>query len=282
MSLLKNMRNLMGMAVVAGISNFAIYMAMRGPKPEKVQVIAHRGGAALAPENTEAAFRNAARIGADWIEFDVHRTSDGVLVIMHDDTVNRMTNGVGFIKDMTWEQLHELRVVNGEFIMTFEEVVALAQQIGIGILAELKSTAYYPDIAAEALEIVQKAGYSDRTIFTSFDWDALTNIKELAPEMRVSALVGLTHWNAIEQVPRNFEIVAPMAEMLLLNPWMIPQAHGAGYEVWAWFGVLDNPAIYRLMLESGVDGLIANDPVTALNMVRKESLPALPPREGTV
>jgi glycerophosphoryl diester phosphodiesterase len=282
MSLLKNMRNMMGVAVVAGVSNFALYMAMRGPRPEKVQVIAHRGGAALEPENTEAAFRNAARIGADWIEFDVHRTSDGVLVIMHDDTVNRMTNGVGFIKDMTWEQLHELRVVNGEFIMTFEEVVTLAQQIGVGILAELKSTGYYPDIEVEALEIVRKAGYSDRTVFTSFDWDALAHIKELAPEMSVSALVGLTQWNAIEQVPENFEIVAPMAEMLLLNPWMIPHAHGAGYEVWAWFGVLDNPVVYRLMLEIGVNGLIVNDPVTALNMVGKKSLPALPPREGTI
>ncbi len=280
MSLFKNIRNLMGMAVVAGVSNFAIYMAMRDPKPENVQIIAHRGGAALEPENTEAAFRNAARVGADWIEFDVHRTVDGVLVIMHDDTVNRMTNGVGFIKDMTWEQLHELRVVNGEFIMRFDELVALAQQLDIGILAELKSTAYYPDIEVEALEIVRKAGYSDRTIFSSFDWDALTHIKALAPDMTVSALVRPTQWNAVEEAPREFEIISPMAEMLLINPWLIPQAHGAGYKVWAWFGVLDNPAVYRLVLALGVDGLIANDPVTALNMVHKKPLPALPPREG--
>jgi glycerophosphoryl diester phosphodiesterase len=271
MSLLKNVRNLLGMAVAIEIANYAIYRAMRGPRPEHVQIVAHRGGAALATENTEEAFRNAARIGADWIEFDVHRTVDDVLVIMHDDTVNRMTNGIGYIKDMTWPQLHELRVNNGEFIMKFEEVVALAKETGIGILPELKSMSYYPDMEVEALEIVRKAGYVDRTIFLSFDWDALVHLKELEPTIRVAALMGMGQWDVSKVEPASAEIIAPMAEMLLVNPWLIPQAQAAGHEIWTWFGVLDNPLVYRLMLDLGVNGLIANDPVKALELVGRSS-----------
>ena len=284
MALFRNLRNLLGMAVVIEVANLALYRAMRGPGPETVQIVAHRGGASLEPENTEAAFRNAARIGADWIEFDIHRTVDGVLVIMHDDTVNRMTNGIGFIKDMTWAQIHELRVNNGEFVMKFEDVVALARETGIGILPELKSMAYYPGMEEEALAIVRKADYVAHTVFLSFDWEALTHLKELEPAIRVAPLYGLGQWDVENVEPPSAEIIAPMAEMLLLNPWMISQAQAQGREVWVWFGALDNPLVYRLMLGLGVNALIANDPVSALELagrsVKAEAAPALP-AEGT-
>ena len=281
MALFRNSRNLLGMAVVIEVANLALYRALRGPGPETVQIVAHRGGAALEPENTEAAFRNAARVGADWIEFDVHRTVDGVLVIMHDDTVNRMTNGIGFIKDMTWQQLHELRVTNGELIMKFEEVVSLAKEIGIGILPELKSMAYYPGMEEEALTIVRSAGYVSKTIFLSFDWEALAHLKELEPTIRVAALYGLDKWDVTSVEPDSADIIAPMAEMLLLNPWLVTQAQAQGREVWVWFGVLDNPIVYRLMLELGVNALIANDPVVARKLAAKAHLAALPQQGET-
>lgn len=260
MSLAKTVRNAALLLTTISASNLAVYLALRGPKPKTVQIIAHRGGAKLATENTEAAFRNADRLEADWIEFDVHRSSDGILVIMHDDTVNRMTNGVGYIKDMTWSQLYELRVTNGEHIMKFEEVVSLARELDIGILAELKSASYYPNIEEEALEIVRRYNYIEKTVFTSFEWDALERLKELESGVKVAALFGPTQWDVHKTRPASAEIIAPMAETLILNPWMIPQAHAEGRLVWVWFGVLDTPVVYRLMLELGVDGLIANDP----------------------
>ncbi len=246
--------------------NLLLYRARRFPRPAHVQIAAHRGGAALAPENSEAAFRNAARIGADWIEFDVHRTSDGVLVIMHDDTVNRVTNGKGYIKDMSWAQIRQLRMANGEMVMRFDDVISLAKETGMGILPELKSTRFYPGVEVEALRLVQEADYQQKTIFLSFDWDVLANIKQMAPDVKVAALYSF-QWNITHPKPATAEIVAPMAEMVILFPWMIPQAHRAGREVWVWFGLLDHPRVYQLMLALGVDALICNDPSAAMRLV---------------
>ncbi len=267
MSLFKTLRNALGLMAVIEIANLVTYRVLQGPKPQNMQIAAHRGGAALAPENTPEAFRNAARIGADWIEFDIHRTSDGVLVVMHDDTVNRMTNGDGFIKDMTWEQIRSLRLVNGEQVMSFEEIIAFAREAGLGILPELKSTDFYPGMEIQALEMVRHAGYLDRTIFLSFHWDVLENLKEAEPAAKVAPLYGPYQWDLSEPRPESAEIVAPMAEMALINPWMIQQAHAAGRQVWVWFGPLDRPAVYRLVMELGVDGIIVNDPVAAMRLV---------------
>ena len=279
MALFKTLRNAAFLLTGIGVANLAIYRVLRGQGPQDVQIIAHRGGAALAPENTEEAFRNAARVGADWIEFDVHRTSDGVLVIMHDDTVNRMTNGDGFIKDMTWEQISALRLVNDQRVMTLEEVISLAKETGMGALVELKSTAYYPGIEEDALAIVKQAGYLAKTIFISFDWDVLERLKELEPDAKVGPLYGLYQWNVSNIRPPEAELIAPMAEMVAINPWMITQAHAAGKQVWVWFGMLDKPAMYRLMLELGVDGLIVNDPIAALQLVLSTVPPASTPSQ---
>ncbi len=276
---MKTFRNLLAMLLTIPALNLILFRLLRGAAPQTVQIAAHRGGAALATENTEQAFRNASLVHADWIEFDVHRTADGVLVIMHDDTVNRMTDGKGFIKDMTWEQLHPLRITNGEPIMMFEEVVTLAARTGMGILPELKSMNFYPGMEEEALAIVRSAGYVEKTIFLSFDWDALEHLKELEPGVRVAALYGLNQWNVSATRPANAEIVALMGEMVMINPWMIRQARAAGREVWVWFGVLDRPAMYRLMLALGVDGLICNDPVTARRMVAQSNQLAHPLEE---
>jgi glycerophosphoryl diester phosphodiesterase len=277
---MKNLRNMLAILLAIPFLNLLLYRLLRGATPDHVQVAAHRGGASLAPENTEAAFRNAARIGADWIEFDIHRTSDGVLVIMHDDNVNRMTDGKGYIRDMTWKQLHELHITNGELIMTFEEVVALAKSTGMGLLAELKSMAFYPGMEEEALAIVRRADYLAKTIFLSFDWEALAHLRELEPGVRVAALYGVT-LDASDPTPPDADIIAPMAEMVAINPWMIRQAHAAGHQVWVWFGVLDGPAMYRLMLTLGVDGLICNDPVTARRLAAQSNQLAKPLESGS-
>ncbi len=278
---MKNIRKVLAMLLAIPFLNIFFYRLLRGSRPATVQIAAHRGGAALAAENTEQAFRNAVLVHADWIEFDVHRTVDGVLVIMHDDTVNRMTNGKGFIKDMTWEQLHKLRIINGEPIMKFDEVVALAAETGMGILPELKSMGYYPGMEEEALAIVRRARYIEKTIFLSFDWDALEHLKELESGVKVAALYGLNQWDVSDTRPANAEIVALMGEMVMINPWMIRQARASGRQAWVWFGLLDRPAMYRLMLALGVDGLICNDPVTARRLVAQSNQLANPLERGS-
>src|SRR5512137_114803 len=110
------------------------------------QIIAHRGGPAYAPENTLAAFRHAITLGVDWLELDVHLSRDGEVVVIHDETVNRTTNGVGRVADLS---LAELRALDagaggGERVPAFTEVLTLAKEAGVGLLVELKSPHLYP------------------------------------------------------------------------------------------------------------------------------------------
>ena len=110
--------------------------------------VAHRGASSYAPENTQAAFRKGLELGADFLECDVHLSKDGELIIMHDDKVDRTTNGTGFVKDYTLAELKELDAgvlfgasFNGEKIITLDEL--LEEFYGeIGLLIELKKSNY--------------------------------------------------------------------------------------------------------------------------------------------
>ena len=110
------------------------------PAAEPMVVIAHRGSPSSsgAPENTLGAFRAAIDAGADWLEFDVRATRDGQLVVLHDATVDRTTDGSGAIAGLTLEQARALDAGNGERIPTVDEVVRLARAAGVPILPEIK------------------------------------------------------------------------------------------------------------------------------------------------
>ena len=119
----------------------------------QIQVLAHRGASAYAPENTLAAFRKAIEQRADWLELDVQQTSDGHLVVFHDLRVDERTNGRGPLRDMTLAQVRALDAGSkfspafaGEPIPTFEEVVALAREHGIKLFPEMKNPSQYPGI----------------------------------------------------------------------------------------------------------------------------------------
>jgi glycerophosphoryl diester phosphodiesterase len=234
--------------------------ALRTPPLTPVQVIAHRGGAKYAPENTLAAFKNAIAQGADWLEFDVQMTRDGALVVIHDETVDRTTNGTGAVGDLSLEQIKALDAGNGEQVPTFEEVVALAKASGTKILPEAKSAHLYPGIEAKMLKVLTDADYLDQTVIQSFEADSLEKLHALNPNVNLCALYGLWKFN-VRQPPADAKYICPMGEMVLLNPGMIRQAHSEGRHAFVWFGVLENPLAYKLLRFFGADGLIGNDPL---------------------
>src|SRR5215213_4700199 len=119
----------------------------------RVQVLAHRGASAYAPENTLAAFRLAIEQRADWLELDVQQTKDGHLVVFHDLRMERTTNGSGALRDLTLDQVRQLDAGSwfgprfaGERVPTFEEVVALARQQNVRIFPEMKDPRLSPGI----------------------------------------------------------------------------------------------------------------------------------------
>ena len=226
------------------------------PKPK---LIAHRGGPKYAPENTLAAFRNAVTLGVDGYEFDVQMTKDGALVIMHDETVDRTTNGSGAVKDLTLAQIRALDAGRGEPPPTFQESLDLARSTGVWMLVEIKSPHLYPGVEAKVMNALTAADYLSRTLIMSFDWKSLETVRWLSPAANIGALYD-EKMLTVSKAPAGAQYACPLADLALLNPFMIGQAHRQGRQVFAWFWKTENPLMYRLLNALGVDGLIADDP----------------------
>ena len=248
------------MLILIPLLYYGFYLALRGPLPSAPQLIAHRGGPAGAPESTLAAFRNAIAVGADWIEMDIRMTRDGTLVVMHDETVDRTTNGTGRVEDLTLAQIGALDAGDGERVPTFDQVIDLAKKAEVGLLPETKSPDLYPGIEAQMVQAIVEADYVQRTVIQSFEPQVLDTIKGLNPDMEVCPLYGLWALDLSGPQPGEADILCPMAEMVILNPWMIRQAHAEGRRAFVWFGVIERPVVMRLLLALGADGLMVDDP----------------------
>jgi len=252
-------RWVLGILLGIPLAYYGGHLLLRSPPAGPVQVIAHRGGPSHAPENTLAAFRTAIDQGASWLEFDVQMTRDGELVVIHDVTVNRTTDGAGAVRDLTLAQIRALDAGGGERVPTLEEVVALARAHGVGILPETKAAHLYQDIEEKLVQALVAADYLDHAVIQSFQAASLERLRSLAPDARLCALYGRWRFD-LRQPPGDAQFVCPMAEMVLLAPGMIRQAHREGRQVFVWFGVSENRFLFEVMRLLGVDGIMSDDP----------------------
>src|SRR3954468_3765636 len=155
---------------------------------DPIKIVAHRGASGYAPENTIAAFDKAVEMNADYIEIDVQRSQDGKLVVIHDQTVDRTTNGTGNVKDLTFQQLNRLDAgswkgiqFTGEKIPAFEEI--LDRYYGkIGILIELKSPELYPRIEEQVVRVFKERHLDQpqngKIIIQSFNHDSMKKMNQ--------------------------------------------------------------------------------------------------------
>jgi len=158
-------------------------------------LIGHRGAASLAPENTLASFRKALENGAEMVELDVQRTKDGHLVVIHDDSVDRTTDGKGLVKDMTLGELKALDAgswfsyeFKGEKIPTLEEV--LDWSCGkIRLDLEVKNSKQYPGIEKQIVELIEGKKMEKDVIVTSFDPDCIKKMEKLSDEIGSGVLL---------------------------------------------------------------------------------------------
>lgn len=166
-----------------------------------MHLYAHRGYSAKHPENTLRAFE-AALPYVDGIELDVQRTKDDRLVVIHDETVDRTTDGSGYVKDMTLRQLRALRS-EGERIPTLEEVFALVAAHDVTVNVELKTDRFdYSGIEQLAWLATEEFGLADRVVFSSFNPDTLVRLRDVAPEARIAVLTGEGHPDLVGFVER--------------------------------------------------------------------------------
>lgn len=155
----------------------------------------HRGASGYAPENTLEAFSLAAEQKADGVELDVQLTKDGKLVVIHDETIDRVSGQRGFVKDFTLEELKKLNVnktipaYKAVCIPTLEEVYDLLKGTGLTINVEIKSSIiWYPDIEEKTLELTRRMGMLDKVIFSSFNHYSIRKLRELDSSVETGIL----------------------------------------------------------------------------------------------
>lgn len=162
-----------------------------------MKVYAHRGYSGKYPENTMLAFRKAAESGCDGIELDVQLTKDGTVVVIHDEKIDRTTDGTGYVKDYTYEELKKFdadKVRGGKDgfqpIPTFDEYCAWVKDQDLVTNIEIKTGVYYyEDLEEKTLELVKKYGLEKKVFFSSFNHMSLVRLQKLAPDIPCGALL---------------------------------------------------------------------------------------------
>jgi glycerophosphoryl diester phosphodiesterase len=243
-----------------------------------VFVIAHRGFSGAAPENTLAAFKRAMDLGVDMIELDVHLTKDGEVVVIHDDTLNRTTNGRGKVVDHTLNELKQFDAgswfgsqFSGEKIPTLKEVLELARN-RVVLHIELKEGGLGPytvkDLADRSLQEVGKAGMLNHVLFGSFNRPALDRIKEENPGLPV-ALIYRKAWSTLQEVTGGTPVSVLSCRGTGLNQSNLSEAHRQGGKMFVW--TLDTEEQMEHFLNMGVDGIITNHPDRLIRILQKRS-----------
>ena len=220
---------------------------------------AHRGASEYAPENTLSAFYLGLIQGANGIETDVQKTKDGVLVLFHDDTVDRVSDGSGRLCDYTYEELKALKIYGNNTTGFYDRIITLREflekfaKYDITFAIELKG----PYVETETLEMAKEFGIMEKTTFTSFKFEYIKKIKEQDPSARVGYLTKNADDTAVNSlIEIGGEEIAPKAEDIteeLMRKW-----RGLGLGVRAW-GVKDVP-VMKKMCEFKVDGMTVNFP----------------------
>jgi len=242
-------------------------------------VISHRGANRLAPENTLAAFKKALEFGVDGFENDVHMTRDGHLVVCHDDTVDRTSDGSGLICEKTLDELRALDFGGwfspefaGEKIPTLEEFFALCGPLKV-INVEIKRAPDGSPAAAPAVvRLARQMGCFDRLIVSSFDMDMLQACLAEDAGTRVCFLYAPISGDVCDEVAadpvgfaRQYGLYAYHPFAILVSQEYIDECRAAGVVVNAW--TVNQDYGIELLRDWGVDGIITDEPALAMRII---------------
>jgi len=244
------------------------YMTMRGLDwGDHAQIIAHRGGAAVAPENTMAAFKRGITDGADWLELDVQENADGVVVINHDRDFMRVAGADLEVWKATDADLANLDVgshfgigYSNQRAPTLREVLELSKGQA-GVFIELKYYGHNRSLEEKVVDLVEKTGTESNIVIMSLEYDGVRRTAALRPKwtyglLNTVALGDLTHLDV------NFlALIANAATYRTVR-----YAHSRGMKVYAW--TIDDPVQMSVMMSRGVDGIITNQ-VTLARQVQE-------------
>lgn len=233
-------------------------------RSSEVGVIAHRGAAALAPENTLASMRLAIEQGADFIETDLQLTADGVPVLMHDPEIDRTTNGAGAVASHTLEQLRALDAGGwygaefaGEPVPTLEEFVALLRPAPTRAFVELKAEWPTASVIA-AIELLRSEHLTNRVVLASFERTTLEDVRVFGPEFATVLLTRDLEPETIDYaIDLQASAVCARDSLIAENAHVVSALHDAGIGTIAY--TLNEPAQWELAAGLGVDYFVTDD-----------------------
>jgi glycerophosphoryl diester phosphodiesterase len=256
---------------LAGLPLFNILRwKFSGPSPSKrIILVGHRGAAGLAPENTLPAFDTGISYHMDLVETDIRQTADGHIVIMHDRTVNRTTDGKGAIDKMTYAALQHFNASrsfpgykNVTRIPLLSEVLEKVKTTGSRLLIEIKEFHLYPDLVPHLVTTIKETGSENNVAVFSFDEKPLALIKQQLP----GVTTGLFSVGYKVPLPGlKVDYVCPNWITLLYFPSVVESIHKKGLHILVW--TVDSPFWMRYLIAKKVDGIISDRPdlLAALN-----------------
>lgn len=230
-------------------------------------IIAHRGASGSAPENTLASFRRAIELGADWLELDVCASRDGEVIVIHDDTLERTTNGRGKVSDRTLAELKRLDAgawfdprFAGESVPTLSEVIRLAKAHRVGLLVEMKTGSHLGQgFEEKVVSLLSDAGFLGRSIVMSFNHAAVSRAKQAEHGLKTLLLIGRrASALKIADIVRDHGAAGVSVKDSLASKQYVAALRDRGMMVVVW--TVNSPGAMRRFMARGVDGITTNYP----------------------
>jgi glycerophosphoryl diester phosphodiesterase len=225
-----------------------------------VRVTGHRGAAGLEPENTIRSFTRALELGVDQVELDVHLTKDRELVVIHDASVDRTTNGRGYVGDFTLEAIRRLDAGAGERIPTLQEVINVVKGRAI-LQIELKGRG----VEEAVVNCVEANGVVDEVVVTSFRHSMVKKVTALNPRVSTGVLFACLPIDAA-RLAVDAGAQALHANVNYIDAYLVEAGHLCGLKVRAWN--TDDPDQMRWLMGLGVDAIGSNRPDILLDVVK--------------
>lgn len=228
-----------------------------------MQVWAHRGASGHAPENTLPAFELAYTMGADAVELDVQLTKDGIPVVIHDERIDRVSDGYGYVQDFTLEELKTFNV-NKEFpsygkleVPTLAEVYDLVKKTDLTINVELKNSEVpYEGMEKKVLSLAEEKGISDRLIYSSFNHYSMRKVQQLLPTARTAFLYSDGILDIADYAGRYGVYAVHPSLKNAQYPDIIQECHSRNIKVHVW--TVNEDADIEMMRRLGADAVITN------------------------
>lgn len=234
----------------------------------KIFIIAHRGFSLISPENTIASFKKAIEAGVDFIETDLRATSDGIIVCMHDPTLDRTTSGAGFVSTHSYREITSLDAgswfspqFKGEHVPRLEELLDLAAG-KVGLALEIKT----PGIEEEVVEDVEKWGIEDEVIILSSHWVVLGKVKSLNPRITTLADLPIPSKESLRAALSHGANIVSIHKAMLERDF-VRYAHRRGVLVNVW--PVNTEKEVQAALDAEIDFITTDDPLTVSKLVKQ-------------